>query len=858
MKSPKDYFNVQNSQNALQLNECLAKTYRTPDGQSQAGRTVLNHCQIVGSVAHELMVRMPQWLSDSLFPKGSQLVAAAHDIGKVSPTFQEKIYRGTSNYKHNSKPGLENINPSVEGQWGGHAGVSESTAKQENLNLGRFIPEILGQHHGYSPPVAGNMAEDEIFGGVAWQKRRLELVQQLKHLLNCDWPAKDTINERNALVLSGLTTVADWIGSGEFFEDPSKSWEPNIQQALDDAGFIRPQFKENLSFKTIFGFDAHDAQQKLFDSAIKPGVYILEAPMGMGKTEAALYAAYLAMSANNAVGFYFALPTQLTSNKIYTRVTAFLEKILTPDSPGRQQACLLHANAWLMGEDAQPGKSWFNANKRGILAPFAVGTIDQALMAVMNVKHGFVRTFGLMGKVVILDEVHSYDAYTGTILDELVNQLRNLHCTVIILSATLTKNRRSVFLSEQIVNSNHYPLISALPTDELLTEYPVNPIDDVKVKLCHVPEDDMAIEAALRCAEQGQQVLWIENTVAQAQEKFTLLASRAQAIGVETGLLHSRFIKVDREHNEQKWIKLYGKEGTSIRGICGRILVGTQVLEQSLDIDADFLVTRICPTDMLLQRIGRLWRHSETIRHAQATRSIYLLAPSLTEAVDNAKKAFGKTAKVYSPYVLCRSLAVWSSLTMVCIPSQVRDLLEETYQKQEENDQLTYYKTELEKERKKLERFALRSVSDGVKTLSEGKVSTRYSEEDSVEVLLLKSYLPHAQGTQITLLNNEQYNLPLNSKALDKKRWWQLSAILSKNTVRVAQYIAPEPVSQKQLKGLKDYFYLGNPTEEDSLLRIAIVGDDDSLVTLNQGAASPTYQLSYNKVLGYKANKSII
>lgn len=98
-----------------------------------------------------------------------------------------------------------------------------------------------------------------------------------------------------------------------------------------------------------------------------------------------------------------------------------------------------------MGEEGQPGRSWFNHAKRGLLAPFAVGTLDQALMAAMNVKHGFVRAFGLAGKVVILDEIHTYDAYTGTLLDALVELLRELHCTVIILSATLNKDRRGFF-----------------------------------------------------------------------------------------------------------------------------------------------------------------------------------------------------------------------------------------------------------------------------------------------------------------------------------------------------------------------------------------------------------------------------
>ena len=129
-------------------------------------------------------------------------------------------------------------------------------------------------------------------------------------------------------------------------------------------------------------------------------------------------------------------------------------------------AFLLHGNAWLkqtqMGVESQPGGSWFEPTKHRILAPFGVGTIDQALMAVMNVKHGFVRTFGLAGKVVILDEVHSYDVYTGTLLNVLVCALRQLQCTVIILSATLSTDRRTELLGEA-PTKHGYPQVSSIP-----------------------------------------------------------------------------------------------------------------------------------------------------------------------------------------------------------------------------------------------------------------------------------------------------------------------------------------------------------------------------------------------------------
>lgn len=205
-------------------------------------------------------------------------------------------------------------------------------------------------------------------------------------------------------------------------------------------------------------------------------------------------------------------------------------------------------------------------------------------MAVMNVKHGFVRTFGLAGKVVILDEVHSYDSFTGTILDALVKDLRQLHCTVIILSATLTQERRAKLLGITPI-STAYPLITAQPNIGALVEATVELIPDVSVAISH-QQQAFSIEEALRRAESGQQVLWIENTVNEAQEIYGILNARACEMGVACGLLHSRYIKTDRAANESKWVTFFGKDGAETRAQQGRILVGTQVLEQSLDIDA--------------------------------------------------------------------------------------------------------------------------------------------------------------------------------------------------------------------------------------------------------------------------------
>ena len=835
---------------------CPAKTFETASGTT-LGRSVFNHCQIVGEVARELVRRQPFSLQETLFPAGAHFAAAAHDIGKVSPTFVEKLRRACDPDLCTLQP-LAGINPQLESSWGGHAGVSQLTARA--LDTPEFVPEILGQHHGYAPPVSGLRATDEHFGGTAWQAERVKLVDALKQSLMADWPVVSSMPQ--ARILAGLTSVADWIGSGQYFENPADPWQENISKALDAAGFVPPAYKAGLAFADVFGFTPREAQTALIDLVEKPGVYVLEAPMGLGKTEAALFAAYRMLAAGQASGIYFALPTQLTSNKIFERFNDFLKQILADDCAHR--SLLLHANAWQitdMGEEGRPGGAWFNQSKRGLLAPFAVGTIDQALMAAMNVKHGFVGAFGLAGKVVILDEVHTYDAYTGTLLDALVELLRALHCTVIILSATLNQERRSQLIGSELKASG-YPLITACPNGLPVNEValPAGGSESVAVQL--LDNEQLAIEEVLARAEQGQQVLWLENTVAEAQQRYLDLAARGHELGVACGLLHSRFSADDRQAIEDHWVNQFGKPGWEHRGQHGRILVGTQVLEQSLDIDADFMVSRFAPTDMLLQRMGRLWRHSDTPRPAGARRECWMPAPELDKAIQQPLAAFGSSAHVYSPYVLCRSLQVWQALGSLQLPDDIRPLIEATYASRDEVEPMSRWLQELEqgtsrrKGRNALRQLARVTLAEVGNTLPESKAQTRYSEIDSLEVLLLKRIQRDRDGTltTLTLLDGRQLHLPLKRTQLNKAQWRSLSATLMRQIVAIHPQHAPQALPQSVLEkfGLQHCFYLGNPAQDEAVLRVALVDEAGCLQGVDQAPLHAKSTLEYRSDLGYQ------
>jgi CRISPR-associated endonuclease/helicase Cas3 len=349
--------------------------------------------------------------------------------------------------------------------------------------------------------------------------------------------------------------------------------------------------------------------------------------------------------------------------------------------------------------------------------------------------------------------------------------------------------------------------------------------------------------------------------VDEAQTLYEKLADRAHECGAEVGLLHSRFTQADRETNENKWVKLYGTEGRELRRQQGRILIGTQVLEQSLDIDADFLVTRLCPTDMLLQRAGRLWRHEKTnpYRPKDARAELWFLASDYDTVLANYKTELRKSVPVYDPYVLLRTLEVWKDLDTLNLPGDIRRLVEETYKDRDENSLLGKLKFELEKKRDTLKNLARLGISTGGRTLPDSEKSTRYSEQETLDVLLLQSVKKNEDGgISLIFPDGEQIDLLKGLKRKDGKKWRKRAAALNRHVVTVPKKRAPLAANPKFLELFQDYIYTGQaPRDEEKtdVLRIAIVNKSYMLEGYDGAAIIGDYGLSYDKMKGYRTEK---
>lgn len=438
--------------------------------------------------------------------------------------------------------------------------------------------------------------------------------------------------------------------------DMPPSWKENdIPQTDGELFSERFRFPENAQPRPV-----QAAATEIARTVNEPGIMIIEAPMGEGKTEAALAAAEILAHRAKRGGVCVALPTMATTDAMFERVNAWVNRLGQDgeSSANERTMFLAHGKAWLnktyadmmranrfqdIGMDLGKGEAgsgdssvnatqqavvndWFSGRKRGVLANFLVCTVDQVLMAALRMKHVMLRQLGLANKVVIIDECHAYDAYMQQYLQRALEILGGCHAPVILLSATLPDGLRNSLVSAYRQGSMH---LCKSPMDDLPVmdrdAYPVvTYTDGVTVQSrtakpsgrkttveCSVIDDEVSATASTlqECLADGGCAGIICDTVGRAQSMYETLK---KVFGAEhVTLSHSRFVDCDRMDNEAGLRQKLGPKATRANGERPEkyIVVGTQVLEQSLDIDFDVLVTDIAPIDLVMQRLGRVHRH---------------------------------------------------------------------------------------------------------------------------------------------------------------------------------------------------------------------------------------------------------
>jgi CRISPR-associated endonuclease/helicase Cas3 len=729
-----------------------------------------------------------------------RFIAMIHDVGKASPAFAAQDSDGADRIRRTGLRLSRDIAHDPKRSGYRHELVGFTTildwfktqgfpADRKSFAYG--LASVVMGHHGSSAndktqTLLESAFADMFLGDRHWSDIRMELL---------DWGAEATgfsqcvdtlqsrpLRRRTQILLTALVIIADWIASDKYLfplNDDSgiaiarfdaaararKAWRrldlPRPWK-VNDAG--QPPDELFAQQFAIPGAQLRPVQRAAVDAAQrmeKPGLLIVEANMGEGKTEAALLAAEILAGKFHCGGIYYALPSQATANAMFTRILDWIGHLPADERNPLASLFLAHGKRELNEEYEQLRERWFandqlpdlhfegeicdadqddphnkhmteavvaswlTGRKRGNLSDFVVGTVDQVLMAGLRSRHVVLRHLALAGKVVILDEIHSNTAYMNVYMETVLSWLGTYHVPVIMLSATLPQERRRAFLaayqrgfaapaqvesfkqrvapastgisiiaaharsygarrhgfaaqqprsdgssqndsvSQQSADTSvnqtldmRYPLISVASGDSSAqTLAPDASGRSTNIAVRMLDDDDAALLALLRTKLSGGGcAVVIRDTVGRAQHTYELLAKE---LDVDVMLDHSRFLAFDRARLDRELIARYGKYST--KETRSGVVVATQVVEQSLDVDFDLMITDVAPIDLILQRAGRLHRHSRGMGESERPhnlREAQLYLTGVTKWREDGPETASGLDKVYSRSQLLRALAV--------------------------------------------------------------------------------------------------------------------------------------------------------------------------------------------------------
>ncbi|KAA9157978.1 CRISPR-associated helicase Cas3' [Amycolatopsis acidicola] len=612
--------------------------------------------------------RVHEELEVALAPLGdawgwAALLCGVHDLGKCSPGFQAlNLPLAAARIGAWGLPDVEFVaRPAgVPGRVDTPHGIVTTLQFRDLLfawgattDTAICLAAVLGGHHGHFPAgqdLAQARREVNNRGGDAWESARTGLVMQLAKLVRLPDPrtlpwGQVHMTVPAAVGLAALTTVSDWIASDERnFRSPGTEFDlgdyVTLAQTRADTALERLKMlpwrpPEDPRFSVLFGESprpVQDVVERVVGDLTEPALVLVEAPTGEGKTKAGLQAAASMVRTNNLTGVYVALPTQSSSNQVFDVAREMLAHLGDPTDVQLVHSAASDVLAALPsgigaddGDDSDvAARTWFT-RKRNLLAALGIGTIDQPLKGAFRSGHVFVRLAGLAGKVVVVDEVHAYDTYMSASLRRLLAWLGALGVSVVLLSATLPSNRRQDLLAawQAGVNGRRphdvttastetpYPRVTVVQATGAWS-YPAELTglnQDRAVHLEHV-DDSRAVDWLLARAAQQQCVAVVHNLVRRAVDTYAELERRIALLPPDERPLliaiNGTLPRAARRNVERELRNYFGADG---RRPTSAIVVGTQVLEQSLDLDFDALVTDLAPIDSMLQRIGRVHRH---------------------------------------------------------------------------------------------------------------------------------------------------------------------------------------------------------------------------------------------------------
>jgi CRISPR-associated endonuclease/helicase Cas3 len=680
-------------------------------------------------ISENLKTILKEETSGSIFSV-LRFIALCHDLGKISPSFQRKQSKNNALDEFlASASGDLDIFYGSDGGKCPHNLISQQIV--ENMGVNTSVSCILGGHHG----TFGSSRElksylDACGFNPPWcdvQKAFFDFAVQ-----SSGFDIKTVLSKRAQVLLTGLLITADWLSSNEeiFPLLPADEW------VIFDETFLnsRNEFAENKItdifklpdvewqsglrekiYNERFGFTANEFQKAVTESAASissPGIMIIEAPMGCGKTEAALTAAEIFAENTGASGIYFALPTQATSDGIFSRILEWVKRL-----GGMHNIVLTHGKAIFNmefmslptsdnfdGEDnGAVTDSWFSGRKKSLLASFAVGTIDRILKAAQRSKHVVLAHLGLSQKIVIIDECHAYDAYMSEYLSRLLYFLGVYKVPVIILSATLPYKKRSELISaytgqNTALQNLNYPLITYSDGNNIIENVDIRPGDKKQITILKSDDFDLLSFLTDKLSGGGSAAI-IMNTVKSAQKTARILREK---YGDDVMLIHSRFLPEDRTEKENYLKSMIGKNG-KFNPEKRFIVVGTQVIEQSLDIDFDLMITQIAPMDLLLQRIGRLHRHNRK-------RPEKLQKPIC--AVLESEDDFNSSEIIYGKYLLLKTQSLLSNY--ITLPDDISVLVNRVYSEEAEEFSESYnaFQDKIVEKQRKAKAFLLQEIKD--------------------------------------------------------------------------------------------------------------------------------------------------